>query len=202
MVEAKEANLGLAEKYLGDVPEAKKVFAFLQSTDYNPLTSDQTKQVNEALSSAGTAIQEAAMKDGKPFFGDFASAWVYSNVVLKGGFNEYTEKINGRVAQLAFPYVVLQTFDGDFLDLLSSQWFSATLFTWAIIVASAVVTPEGSISGDPVGKALDSLPADARKSLDEGLDKVKEIFTEDAELTNSRAAMAAMGVFVVTALLF
>ena len=47
-----QANLGLAEKYLGDVPEAKKVFAFLQSTDYNPLTSDQTKQVNEVRSPA------------------------------------------------------------------------------------------------------------------------------------------------------
>jgi hypothetical protein len=31
---------------------------------------------------------------------------------------------------------------------------------------------------------------------------VKKYFTPEAELTNSRAAMAAMGFFVVTAMLF
>ncbi len=48
-----QANFGLAEKYLGDIPEAKKVFAFLQSKDYNPLTPDQTKQVTEVRYPAG-----------------------------------------------------------------------------------------------------------------------------------------------------
>jgi len=32
--------------------------------------------------------------------------------------------------------------------------------------------------------------------------KVKAIFTEEAELTNSRAAMAAMGVWIMTAYVF
>ncbi len=39
-------------------------------------------------------------------------------------------------------------------------------------------------------------------ALDEGAVTVKKYFTPEAELTNSRAAMAAMGFFVVTAMLF
>lgn len=203
---ADEPTLGLAEPYLADVKEAKDVFAFLQSKSYSPLTSDQEKQVTDAITSASTQIEELVLKDGKLPSDDFVSTWVYSKVWKNGGFNEFAEKVNGRVAQVAFPSVLLQTFDGDFLDLLSSQPIQATFWTWAIIAASVVTAapPIGDekIGGDPAKAVIDALPESASAQGKEVIDKIKTIFTPEAELTNSRAAMAAMGVWILTALAF
>jgi hypothetical protein len=202
----KEPTLGLAEPYLADIKEAKDVFAFLQSKSYAPLTSDQEKQVTEAITSASTKVEELVMKDGKLPSDDFVSTWVYSKVWKNGGFNEFAEKVNGRVAQVAFPSVLLQTFDGDFLDLLSSQPIQATFWTWVIIAASVVTAapPIGDekIGGDPAKVIADALPESASAQGKEVIDKIKTIFTPEAELTNSRAAMAAMGVWILTALAF
>merc|ERR1719487_1787523 len=203
---ADEPTLGLAEPYLADVKEAKDVFAFLQSKSYSPLTSDQEKQVTDAITSASTQIEELVIKDGKLPSDDFVSTWVYSKVWKNGGFNEFAEKVNGRVAQVAFPCVLLQTFDGDFLDLLSSHPIQATFWTWAIIAASVVTAapPIGDekIGGDPAKAVIDALPESASAQGKEVIDKIKTIFTPEAELTNSRAAMAAMGVWILTALAF
>ena len=203
---ADEPSLGLAEPYIKDIKEAKDVFSFLQSKSYSPLSSDQEKQVTDALTSASTKIEELVLQDGKLPSDDFVSTWVYSKVWKNGGFNEFAEKVNGRVAQVAFPSVLLQTFDGDFLDLLSSQPIQATFWTWAIIVASVVTAapPIGdeNIGGDPAKVIVDALPESASAQGKEVIDKIKTIFTPEAELTNSRACMAAMGVWVLTALLF
>ena len=54
----KEPNLGLAEPYIGSVPEAKKVFAFLQSKDNSLLSVDQTKQLKDVEKQIGDAIEK------------------------------------------------------------------------------------------------------------------------------------------------
>jgi len=199
---SEKVTFGLAEPYLKDIKEAKDVFTFLQSKTYNPLTPDQDKQLKEALDSAGSSILKAAENDGKYLAGDAVSTFVYTKVMAKAGFNEFSEKINGRIAQIAFPSVVVSTFDGDFLDLLSGHWFEATVLTWSIIALSALASEQESISGDPAKVILDALPADARKGAEEVVEKAKTIFTPEAELTNSRASMAALGLFILTAYIF
>jgi len=205
-----KVTLGLAEPYVKDIKEAKQAFAFLQSKTYSPFSADQEKQLTGALDSLGSSIMKASENDGKYLAGDVVSTYVYTRVMKNGGFTEFAEKVNGRIAQLAFPCVLLQSFDGDFLDLLSSQPLTATFWTWLIILASTITHPYPSdyeapgaqISGDPVSKFLDTLPADSKSTAEEVMGKVKTIFTEEAELTNSRAAMAAMGVWILTAYFF
>eukprot|EP00277_Geminigera_cryophila_P015836 CAMPEP_0179451076 /NCGR_PEP_ID=MMETSP0799-20121207/35146_1 /TAXON_ID=46947 /ORGANISM="Geminigera cryophila, Strain CCMP2564" /LENGTH=247 /DNA_ID=CAMNT_0021246005 /DNA_START=8 /DNA_END=751 /DNA_ORIENTATION=- len=202
-VDESKVTLGLAEPYLKDIKEAKQAFALLQSKTYSPFSADQTKQVTGALDSLGSSIMKAAENDGKYLGGDVVSTWLYTKVMKNGGFSEFSEKVNGRVAQVAFPCVLLQSFDGDFLDLLSDQPLSATFWTWLIVFGSTMTYGEGpSISGDPVAKFMDTLPADSKTTALEVMGKVKAIFTEEAELTNSRAAMAAMGVWIMTAYVF
>ena len=55
------------------------------------------------------------------------------NLLVPGGikadfFFILQEKINGRVAQIAFPLCILGTFDGNFLQQLSSNWYILSLF--------------------------------------------------------------------------
>jgi len=199
-----KVTFGLAKDYLGDSAEAKQVFTFLQSKTFNPLTADQDKQVQDALKSVGKQVAEVCEKDGKYLNGDFVSTWVYGNVIKEGGFNTFSEKVNGRVAMLAFPCVLLQTFDGDFLDLLSSQPLTATFWTWLIIIGSVFTknTDEPSISGEPMKQVMDALPSEVSTETEKAMKQVSTIFTPEAEMTNGRAAMAAMGVWIFTALFF
>ena len=38
-----------------------------------------------------------------------------------GGFTPFAEKVNGRVAQIAFPLGLMDTFNGDLLDQLAAH---------------------------------------------------------------------------------
>ncbi len=87
-----EVTLGLAEPVLGGNAKAKEIFGFLQSKTFS--------------------------KDREGFIlGDvFADA-----VVRNGGFTEFAEKVNGRVAQVAFPLGLMETFNGDLIDQLAAH---------------------------------------------------------------------------------
>jgi len=87
-------TLGLAAPVLGNNAQAKEIFGFLQSKTYT--------------------------KDREGFIlGDVFA----DGVVRNGGFSEFSEKVNGRVAQIAFPIGLSQTFgeDGDFLNQLAAH---------------------------------------------------------------------------------
>lgn len=87
-----KVTLGLAEPLLGNNEKAKEVFGFLQSKTFS--------------------------KDREGFImGDVFA----DGVVRNGGFTEFAEKVNGRVAQVAFPLGLMSTFDGDFLDQLAAH---------------------------------------------------------------------------------
>ena len=87
-----KVTLGLAEPVLGGNEKAKEVFGFLQSKTFT--------------------------KDREGFImGDVFA----DGVVRNGGFSEFSEKVNGRVAQIAFPIGLMSTFDGDFLDQLAAH---------------------------------------------------------------------------------
>merc|ERR1740138_181937 len=172
------AALGPAAPVLGDNAQAKEVFGFLQSKTFS--------------------------KDREGFIlGDVFA----DGVVRNGGFSEFSEKVNGRVAQIAFPMAISQTFseEGDFLDLLAAHPIQALLYSGIILYAS--LPPLFEARDDDrrsIAVFRAAVPGEYREKIMDlynksGLDK---IFTEEAELTNSRAAMAAMGVFIVTASLF
>ena len=122
-----EADFGLAKEYLADSAEAKQVFEFLQNTNNDILPAETTEAAQAWNKQVYSKIAEVSEKDGVYWNGDFVSTWVYTNVVLGGGFVEFSEKVNGRLAMFAFFPILLQTFDGDVLDLLSSQVHLPTL---------------------------------------------------------------------------
>ena len=121
--------------------------------------------------------------------------------------SEFSEKVNGRVAQIAFPLGLSQTFgeDGDFLNQLAIHPIQALLLSGVILYASLPPlfdAREDDRRAISVFKA--AVPGEVRTQLMDiygksGLDK---IFTEEAELTNSRAAMIAMAVWLFTASIF
>ena len=173
-----KVTLGLAESVLSGNEQAKEIFGFLQSKTFS--------------------------KDREGFIlGDVFA----DGVVRNGGFSEFSEKVNGRVAQIAFPMAISQTFseEGDFLDLLAAHPIQALLYSGIILYAS--LPPLFEARDDDrrsIAVFRAAVPGEYREKIMDlynksGLDK---IFTEEAELTNSRAAMAAMGVFIVTASLF
>jgi hypothetical protein len=87
-----KVTLGLSEAVLGDNEKAKEVFGFLQSKTFS--------------------------KDREGFIlGDVFA----DGVVRNGGFTEFAEKVNGRVAMLAFPIGLGETFNGDLLDQLAAH---------------------------------------------------------------------------------
>ena len=87
-----KVTLGLSEPFLGGNAQAKEIFGFLQSKTYS--------------------------KDREGFIlGDVFA----DGVVRNGGFSEFSEKVNGRVAQLAFPMGLMSTFDGDLLDQIAAH---------------------------------------------------------------------------------
>ncbi len=172
----KPVTLGLAAALMGNNEKAKEMFGFLQSRTFS--------------------------KDREGFIlGDVFA----DGVIRNGGFTEFAEKVNGRVAQLAFPIGLTQTFDGDLLDQLAANPMQALALSSLILYASLPPlfdTRADDRRGISVFKA--SVPAEVRKGLMEqyrsgGLDK---IFTEEAERTNSRAAMIAVGFWLLTACLF
>ena len=122
-----EVTLGLSEPILGGNEKAKEVFGFLQSKTFS--------------------------KDREGFIlGDVFA----DGVVRNGGFSEFSEKVNGRVAQIAFPLGLTQTFgeDGDFLGQLlrvpltqvlvhvmdkeTHKWIPTIIFYTCKVVAIAV----------------------------------------------------------------
>ena len=172
----KPVTLGLAAALMGNNEKAKEIFGFLQSRTFS--------------------------KDREGFIlGDVFA----DGVIRNGGFTEFAEKVNGRVAQLAFPIGLTQTFNGDLLDQLAANPMQALALSSLILYASLPPlfdTRADDRRGISVFKA--SVPAEVRKGLMEqyrsaGLDK---IFTEEAERTNSRAAMGAVGFWLLTACLF
>jgi hypothetical protein len=172
----KPVTLGLAAALMGNNEKAKEMFGFLQSRTFS--------------------------KDREGFLlGDVFA----DGVIRNGGFTEFAEKVNGRVAQLAFPIGLTQTFNGDLLDQLAANPMQALALSSLILYASLPPlfdTRADDRRGISVFKA--SVPAEVRKGLMEqyrsgGLDK---IFTEEAERTNSRAAMIAVGFWLLTACLF
>lgn len=87
-----KVTLGLSEAILGDNAKAKEIFGFLQSKKFS--------------------------KDREGFIlGDVFA----DGVVRNGGFTEFAEKVNGRVAMLAFPLGLTETFNGDLLDQLAAH---------------------------------------------------------------------------------
>jgi hypothetical protein len=104
-----KVTLGLAESVLSGNEQAKEIFGFLQSKTFS--------------------------KDREGFIlGDVFA----DGVVRNGGFSEFSEKVNGRVAQIAFPMAISQTFseEGDFLDLLAAHPIQALLYSGIILYAS------------------------------------------------------------------
>merc|ERR1719409_1941454 len=97
-----EVTLGLAEPVLGGNAKAKEVFGFLQSKTFS--------------------------KDREGFIlGDvFADA-----VVRNGGFTEFAEKVNGRVAQVAFPL--------DLIDQLAAH--PIQVIFWSLLTVYASLPP-------------------------------------------------------------
>jgi hypothetical protein len=84
----KEPNLGLAEPYIGSVPEAKKVFAFLQSKDNSLLSADQTKQLKDVEKQIGDAIEKVKRHAQQQTF------WLEFSVYSVEHLND-TERWNG-----------------------------------------------------------------------------------------------------------
>ena len=78
------ADMGLAQSFLGDNAYAKTVFGFLQSSS----------------SSSSTSTSDSSFTPGRSLV-----------QILKknGGFTEFAEKLNGRVAQFVFPLSLAQT---------------------------------------------------------------------------------------------
>jgi len=169
-------TLGLAEPVLGGNAKAKEVFGFLQSKTFS--------------------------KDREGFIlGDvFADA-----VVRNGGFTEFAEKVNGRVAQVAFPLGLMETFNGDLIDQLAAH--PIQVIFWSLLTVYASLPPmldERTDDRRSIAVFKASVPAEVRTGLQDAYDKagLDKIFTPEAELTNSRAAMIAMAVWLTTAAIF
>lgn len=87
-----EVTFGLSAPVLGNNEQAKEIFGFLQAKTFT--------------------------KDREGFIlGDVFA----DGVVRNGGFTEFAEKVNGRVAQIAFPLGLGETFNGDLLDQLAAH---------------------------------------------------------------------------------
>jgi len=87
-----EVTFGLSAPVLGNNEQAKQIFGFLQAKTFT--------------------------KDREGFIlGDVFA----DGVIRNGGFTEFAEKDNGRVAQIAFPLGLGETFNGDLLDQLAAH---------------------------------------------------------------------------------
>lgn len=109
------------------------------------------------------------------------------------------------MAQIAFPIGLTQTFNGDLLDQIAEHPVQALLLSGIILYASLPPLFDARTDdrrGVSVFKA--AVPAEIRTGMQDAYDKagLAKIFTEEAELTNSRAAMVAMGVWIFTATFF
>jgi hypothetical protein len=169
-------ELGLAKLFVEGNEQVEEVFSFLQSTTY--------RKERE-----GFLLGE--------IFAD--------RVIREGGFTEFAETVNGRVAQVAFPLAVLETGNGDLLTQLSDHPVKAMLLSALIVYASLPPLFE-SAENDRRGASLFKMavPPEARRGLMNfyTVFELDKIFTPAAERTNSRAAMFAMGFYLLTATIF
>jgi hypothetical protein len=95
-----KVTLGLAEPVLGGNEQAKEIFGFLQSKTFS--------------------------KDREGYImGDVFA----DGVVRNGGFTEFAEKVNGRVAQIAFPIGLTETFNGDLLEQLAAHPIKVVIYS-------------------------------------------------------------------------
>eukprot|EP00960_Hanusia_phi_P074039 768138-Hanusia_phi.AAC.2 len=135
------------------------------------------------------------------FFGDVFA----DGVIRNGGFSEFAETVNGRVAQLAFPLAVGETFNGDLLSQIADHPIKVLLLCALVTYASLPPLFEARTDdrrGASVFKA--AVPPEVRKGLVSVFEtfELNKIFSPEAELTNSRAAMIAMGFYLFTAAIF
>lgn len=169
-------ELGVAKIFAEGNEQVEDAFSFLQATNYR--------------------------KEREGFLlGDIFA----DRVIREGGFTEFAETVNGRVAQIAFPLAVMETGNGDLLTQLSDHPIKALLLSGLIVYASLPPLFDAE-ENDRRGASLFKIavPPEARRGLMNfytvfDLDK---IFTPAAERTNSRAAMIAMGFYLLTATLF
>jgi hypothetical protein len=169
-------DLGVAKIFAEGNEQVEDAFSFLQATNYR--------------------------KEREGFLlGDIFA----DRVIREGGFTEFAETVNGRVAQIAFPLAVLETGNGDLLTQLSDHPIKALLLSGLIVYASLPPLFDAE-EGDRRGASLFKMavPPEARRGLMNfytvfDLDK---LFTPAAERTNSRAAMLAMGFYLITATIF
>ena len=173
----KPVTLGLAEPVLGGMEGAKSVFGFLQS---------RTVRLE---------------REGFLFGDIFADA-----IIRQAGFTPLAETINGRVAQLAFPLVLANMAShGDALTQLAAHPLLALMLSGAVTLATLPPVFDAKTDDRRQAAVVRALvPAAIRDQL---LDvyrssPLQDVFTAKAELTNSRAAMLAMGVLVGFAALF
>jgi hypothetical protein len=168
--------LGLAEPVLGGLSAAQEVFGFLQS-------------------------RRLSVEREGFIFGD-----VFANeIVRNGGWSELSEKINGRLAQVAFLMALASTGDGDVLEQIANHPIQALFLSGVVALASLPpVMDANTADRRPVAVFKALVPAELRVQVINAFEQspLSSIFTEEAELTNSRAAMLAMGVFLATAALF
>lgn len=170
------ADLGLIKPLVEGNTEVERAFQFLQRTDY---------------------IQERE--------GYLMGEVIADGIIREVGFTEFAEKINGRIAQVAFIIGLGETFNGDILTQLAEHPVKAMILA-GFITAASLPPVFDARTEDRRGIALFNslVPVSVRDTAlslfsSTGADK---IFTEKAELTNSRAAMAAIGVWLVLATLF
>ena len=171
-----KADLGVGKVFLEGNELVEESFAFLQATNYR--------------------------KEREGFLlGDIFA----DRIIREGGFTEFAEKVNGRVAQVAFPLAVLETGNGDLLTQLSDHPVKALLIS-AFIAYASLPPLFDAAENDRRGASLFKIavPPEARRGLMNfyTVFELDKIFTPAAERTNSRAAMAAMGFYLFTALLF
>ena len=103
----KKADLGVAKVFAEGNEQVEEAFSFLQATNYR--------------------------KEREGFLlGDIFA----DRVIREGGFTEFAETVNGRVAQVAFPLAVLETGNGDLLTQLSDHPVKALLLSAFIVYAS------------------------------------------------------------------
>eukprot|EP00283_Hemiselmis_rufescens_P005574 CAMPEP_0173434732 /NCGR_PEP_ID=MMETSP1357-20121228/13283_1 /TAXON_ID=77926 /ORGANISM="Hemiselmis rufescens, Strain PCC563" /LENGTH=221 /DNA_ID=CAMNT_0014399627 /DNA_START=11 /DNA_END=676 /DNA_ORIENTATION=- len=174
--EPPKPTLGVASPLLEGNEQAEKLFGFLQSKSF--------------------------IKEREGFL---VGEMFADGCIRNSGFTEFSEKVNGRIAQVAFPLALGETFNGDVLTQLAESPVTALMLMMAITAASLPPVFEenqddrraASMMRVVVPPEINDKVMDAFKSS--GMDK---IFTEEAERTNSRAAMAAFGVWIATAMIF
>ena len=112
----------------------------------------------------------------------------------ESGWTDTAELINGRLAQVGFVMALMNTFNGDVLDMMARSPLVVFLVGASITGASLVQVAQ------PKGYFPDGL-IDATMKAYEGAG-LNEVFNATSEKVNGRAAMVGMAVFLATATIF